>query len=120
MLLCAENWNGSEMLEVPVRDYEPSARFSLEDSSTVAVYTRHKPQCPNNGNPYWRKCRCIKYLYIYGNGHSRQISAKTRSWENAEQQAHALRDSLNPRKRLEKEFEAKVRGHESQLTFIST
>ena len=49
-----------------------------------------------DGNPYWRRCRCIKYLYIYRNGHSRQISAKTRSWEKAEQQAHALRESLDP------------------------
>ena len=30
VLLCAENWNGSEMLEVPVRDDEPSAPVSLE------------------------------------------------------------------------------------------
>jgi integrase/recombinase XerD len=103
------------MLQAPVREYEISAPVSVRDTSTVAVYTRHKPECPNNGNPYWRKCRCLKYLYIYCNGHCRQISARTRSWEKAEQQAHSMRESLSPSRRLEKEFEAKARGHERQV-----
>ena len=109
-----------EMLEVPLREYASSSPISFENSSTVAVYTRHKQECPNGDNPYWRKCRCIKYLYIYRNGHSRQISAKTRSWEKAEQQAHSLRESLDPRKRQEKEFEAKIRGHERQIEITDT
>jgi hypothetical protein len=53
-----------EMLEVPVRQDEIFVPNSVRngDSRTVAVYTRHKPECPNKGNAYWRKCRCTKHL----------------------------------------------------------
>ena len=69
-----------EMLELqvpPAEPFVPGIPRSNGDK-TVAVYTRHKPACRNKGNPYWRKCRCRKYLYIYANGASRQISAAPR------------------------------------------
>lgn len=90
------------MLDVPVHQDETFVPDIARngDSRTVAVYARHKPECPNKGNPYWRKCRCTKYLYIYANGASRQISAKTRSWEKAEEQAHDIRESFHPAKKL--------------------
>jgi hypothetical protein len=52
------------MLEVPIRQDEMFVPGIARNgnSRTVAVYTRHKPECPNKGNPYWRKCRCTKYL----------------------------------------------------------
>jgi hypothetical protein len=77
----------------------------------VAVCTRHKPECPNKGNPYWRKCCCIKYLYLYANGASRQISAKTRSWEKAEKRAQDIRESFNPARQLQREPEAETLTH---------
>ena len=71
-----------DMIELPNQTVGAFALVSVSRTGkTVAVYTRHKPGCPKNGEPYWRRCRCIKYLYIYGDGDSRQISAKTRSWE---------------------------------------
>jgi hypothetical protein len=102
-----------EMLELQVPPAEPFVpRIPRSNGNkTVAVYTRHKPSCPNKGNPYWRKCRCRKYLYIYANGTSRQISAKTRSWEKAEDEAQKIRDSLDPTKQLQRELEAKTLTH---------
>jgi hypothetical protein len=102
-----------EMLEGPVGQDEmfvPGIARKC-DSRTVAVYARHKPECPNKGNPYWRKCRCTKYLYIYGNGSSRQISAKTGSWEKAEEKAQDIRESFDPAKQLQRELEAKTPTH---------
>src|SRR5947209_4243296 len=101
------------MLEVPVRQDEMFVPGIARngDSRTVAVYTRHKPECPNKGNPYWRKCRCTKYLYIYANGASRQISAKTRSWEKAEDRAQEIRESFDPAKQLQRELAAKTPTH---------
>ena len=98
------------MIEAPVRQDEAVAPGIVRngDRRTVGVYTRHKPECPNKGNPYWRKCRCTKYLYIYLNGTSRQISAKTRSWERAEEQAQDIRESFCPAKQLPSEHEAKT------------
>lgn len=101
------------MLEVPVGQDETFVPGIARngDSRTVAVYARHKPECPNKGNPYWRKCRCTKYLYIYANGSSRQISAKTRSWEKAEEKAQDIRESLDPAKQLQRELELKTPTH---------
>jgi len=81
----------------------------------VAVYTRHKPECPNKGNPYWRKCRGTKYLYVYANGASWQISAKTRSWKKAEERAQEIRESFDPAKQFQQDFEAKTATHSGEL-----
>ncbi len=83
-------------------------------TQNVTVYTRHKPSCVKNGEPYWKRCHCMKYLYLYKAGGSRQVSAKTRSWEKAEGRAQEIRDSWNPVRQLERELQAKVRQSESK------
>jgi integrase len=106
-----------DMIELPnqtVGEFASLVSVS-RTGKTVAVYTRHKPGCPKNGEPYWRRCRCIKYLYIYGDGDSRQISAKTRSWEKAEEKAQALKAVFDPAKQLERELEAKIRTHDAPI-----
>jgi integrase len=95
---------------------EESSVHSLPSSlgtQNVTVYTRHKPSCPKNGEPYWKRCHCMKYLYLYKDGESRQVSAKTRSWEKAEERAQEIRDSWNPVRQLEQELQTKVRQSES-------
>ena len=71
----------------------PPASLSTQ---TVTVYTRHQESCPKNGEPYWKRCHCMKYLYVYRENTSRQVSAKTRSWERAEERAQEIRDSWSP------------------------
>jgi hypothetical protein len=93
-----------------------AAPFALDRTTeTVSVYTRHSAGCAKNSDPYWRRCRCLKYLYIYQNGTSRQISARTRSWEKAEQKAHEIRASIDPANQLRRQLEAKIQGHGSQV-----
>src|SRR5947208_5683930 len=87
---------------------------SALSTQTFTVYTRHKPSCPKNGEPYWKRCHCMKYLYLYKDGESRQVSAKTRSWEKAEERAQEIRDSWNPLRQLERALQAKVRQSESK------
>jgi len=95
VLVSARELEGFEMLDVSQGDESLRAHnLHEENSKTVTVYSRHKPGCANKGNPYWRRCRCTKYLYIYKNGASRQISARTRSWEKAEQKAQKIRESF--------------------------
>src|ERR1700692_1774652 len=72
-------------------DINPPASLSTQ---TVTVYTRHQESCPKNGEPYWKRCHCMKYLYVYRENTSRQVSAKTRSWERAEERAQESRDSF--------------------------
>jgi hypothetical protein len=48
------------------------------------------------GEPQWRRCKCAKYLYLLRDGKDTTVSAKTRSWEKAEQQAQEIRESWDP------------------------
>jgi integrase/recombinase XerD len=51
---------------------------------TVSLYARHSSACAKKDDPYWRRCRCPKWLYINDNGERTQRSAKTRSWDRAD------------------------------------
>jgi integrase/recombinase XerD len=92
-------------------DINPAASLSTQ---TVTVYTRHNESCSKNGEPYWKRCHCMKYLYVYRENTSRQVSAKTRSWERAEERAQEIRDSWSPVRALQRELEAKVRKSEAR------
>ena len=92
---------------------------ALLSTQTVTVYTRHQESCPKNGEPYWKRCHCMKYLYVYRENTSRQVSAKTRSWERAEERAQEIRDSWSPVKALQRELEEKVRRSEAREVLIT-
>jgi hypothetical protein len=82
---------------------------------TVSVYTRHKSSCPKRDRPDWARCNCAKWFYVYRNGKSRQISAKTRSWERAEQKAPEIRDSFDPVTILQRRLQEKINGETSEV-----
>jgi site-specific recombinase XerD len=69
-------------------------------TTTVTVFTRHGTykgvKCPKI-DPQWKRCKCRKSLYIYENGRVTNLSARTRSWEEAEKFAQAERDKRDPR-----------------------
>jgi hypothetical protein len=71
-------------------------------TKTATVVVRHSSSCKDrHRGGSWRKCRCPKALLIYegqGPGKNRRISAKTRSWEQAEKYAQEIRDSWDPEK----------------------
>ncbi|PYV65021.1 MAG: hypothetical protein DMG97_33300 [Acidobacteria bacterium] len=93
---------------LPAEELQLQSLPASISTRNVTVYTRHKPSCPKNGEPYWKRCHCMKYLYLYKDGESRQVSAKTRSWEKAEERAQEIRDSWNPLRQLERALQAKV------------
>jgi integrase/recombinase XerD len=82
---------------------------------TVKVYTRHNRNCPKRGRSDWARCNCVKWLYIYRDGKYKLVSAKTRSWERAEQRAREIRDSFDPVKQMQRQLEAKSEDRKSQL-----
>jgi integrase len=55
---------------------------------TVEVFVRHATRCPHKKDRYYKRCRCRKWLYVQGT--RKPISAKTRSWDAAVQQARQL------------------------------
>ena len=59
-------------LEAAADNYPPASL----STQTVTVYTRHSESCPKNGEPYWKRCRGMKYLYVYRENTSRQIRFK--------------------------------------------
>jgi site-specific recombinase XerD len=75
---------------------------------TVSVYTRHVETCPHKGKPLYhgRGCNCPKWLYVYDGTRDRRVSAKTRSWEKAEELAAEQRGWLNPDKQKIRKMEA--------------
>jgi len=105
------------MLEAVVDAPNPLAQTAraVNPSPSVSVYTRHKNNCSKNSEPYWKRCNCMKYLYVYCDGRSRQISAKTRSWEKAEQTAQKIRASFDPASQLQQQLEAKSEAARMEL-----
>jgi integrase len=52
----------------------------------LSVYTRHNPDCPKKDDSNWRRCRCPKWIdgTLPGREGRFRLSAKTKSWEQAE------------------------------------
>jgi integrase len=74
-------------------------------ATTITVYTRHAPECPKRTDRYWKRCNCRKALYTCEGGKDRRVSAKTRSWEQAERLAQAERDRRDPVKQRLQDIE---------------
>jgi len=64
-------------------------------TTTISVFTRHNPKCPKKDTPQWKRRKCCKSLYVYENGKLRYKSAKTKSWEKAENLANEERKARN-------------------------
>jgi integrase/recombinase XerD len=83
--------------------------------TTVKVYTRHSRNCPKRDRSDWARCNCMKWLYTYRDGKYKLVSAKTRSWEKAEQKARELRDSFDPVRQLQRQLEAKAQKQQLEI-----
>jgi integrase len=58
----------------------------------ISVFTRHQAGCPkktSKNSRFCKTCKCRKWLYFREDGKSWTVSAKTRSWEKAQEQANA-------------------------------
>lgn len=110
---------------------EPQDIRLREPTRSVRVIVRHSANCKDRdkGNDY-RRCDCRKSLLIYdgetrkkitANGQTRLKlscrvqSAKTRSWDKAENQAQELRDSWDPEKRELKRLRAEKKAQEVSI-----
>src|SRR5437879_13118941 len=77
---------------------------------TARVVVRHAATCKDKARGSdWRKCKCGKSLLVYdggGSGGNRYISAKTRSWEKAEEEKQKWLDRFDPEKQELKRLRA--------------
>jgi predicted ribosome quality control (RQC) complex YloA/Tae2 family protein len=83
--------------------------------TTVKVYTRHNCGCSKREQSDWARCNCMKWRYIYRDGKYKLVSAKTRSWERAEQKAREVRDTFDPIRQLQRRLEAQSSVDKSQI-----
>lgn len=64
----------------------------------LSVYTRHSPACAKHDDLNWKRCRCPKWINgTLESGFVRK-SAKTRSWEKAEEVKRRWEEAESPRK----------------------
>jgi hypothetical protein len=62
----------------------------------LSVYTRHYPPCPRT-DIHYRRCRCPKWIRgVFENGDRVRLSARTRSWVDAERKAREMERGLGP------------------------
>jgi len=73
-------------------------------TTTISVFTRHNLKCTKKDDPQWKRCKCPKSLYIYENSKKGYKSAKTRSWEKAENLANEEREARDPSKKKLREI----------------
>src|SRR5882724_3116060 len=68
-----------------VNDQDPCNGFGKGADSMLSVYSRHYPPCPSDDINY-KRCRCPKWIngILGSDGPFIRRSAKTRSWERAE------------------------------------
>ena len=62
----------------------------LSTGPDVAIFVRHSEDCPYKGDETHRGCRCRKHLRWSYRGRQKRLSAKTRSWAEAEKQRTKL------------------------------
>ena len=60
----------------------------------LSVYTRHHPECKNASDKTWRRCNCPKWIWGSHNGQFIRQTAKTHSWETAEELRRQLTEEL--------------------------
>ena len=65
-------------------------------TTTISLFVRHTAKCPKREDSQWKRCNCRKSIYLYEDGKVSYKSAKTRSWEQAEKVAQAMRDQRDP------------------------
>jgi len=64
----------------------------------LSVYTRHSNDCSKKDDINWRRCRCPKWINGTLDGRFIRRTAKTRSWEKAEELKRAWEVAASPKK----------------------
>ena len=64
--------------------------MEAEATMEITVYKRHSAACAHQDDRSYKKCHCRMMFEWSSNGQRFRISAKTRSWTEAEQRARAM------------------------------
>ena len=65
---------------------------------SITIFVRHAAGCKYAGDETARRCNCKKHLRWVHEGRQFRRSAKTRSWEQAEDERRNLEESFKDRR----------------------
>jgi integrase/recombinase XerD len=74
------------------RLYKPVV--SVPEVPLVTIFVRHSADCLHKGDSFYKRCQCRKSLRFFHNGKQQTVSAKTRSWAEAEKAKRKLEDQF--------------------------
>jgi integrase len=63
----------------------------------LSVYARHSSNCPKKDDINWKRCRCPKWVNGTLDGRFIRKTAKTRSWEKAEELKRRWEEAASPK-----------------------
>lgn len=63
----------------------------------ITVYKRHSDDCEHRADRAYRRCTCRMMLEWFDKGDRFRVSAKTRSWSEAEQRARSMMQEAHAR-----------------------
>jgi integrase/recombinase XerD len=61
---------------------------------SISIFVRHAASCKYSGDENWKRCDCRKHLRWSHAGGQRRVSAKTRSWQEAEEAKRRLEEKF--------------------------
>lgn len=64
----------------------------------LSTYARHSNDCPKKDDIRWKRCRCPKWINGTLDGQFIRRTAKTRSWEKAEELKRTWEEAASPKK----------------------
>ena len=79
---------------------------------SLFVYTRYTSDCPKKSDRFWRRCRCLKWIRGVLNGCPVRQTARTRSWEKAEELRRRLEEAAEQQASSIRDGEAQPRTPE--------
>jgi site-specific recombinase XerD len=60
----------------------------------ITIFVRHSPDCKYKGDEFCKRCNCPKHMRWTQDRAQHRVSARTRSWAQAEDQKRELEDQL--------------------------
>jgi site-specific recombinase XerD len=71
-----------------------SRKWRVQATAVITIFVRHTPDCKYRGDEFEKRCRCRKHLRWSSERKQHRVSAKTRSWAEAEDKKREIEDQL--------------------------
>jgi integrase/recombinase XerD len=69
-------------------------KWRITSAAIITIFVRHSADCKYVGDEFEKRCRCPKHLRWSHERKQHRVSAKTRSWSEAEKRKREIEDQL--------------------------